>query len=266
MIKTGIVGACGRMGRENALVVHHSLKLELSHVVERSDHQDIGKNYREIVGDSAIDIVLENSIARCCEKSQVIVDFSHPQSTLELVRKATLTGTSLVIGTTGFSSEELTKIKSASEKINIVMSGNFSTGVNLLLGLVKKSAQVLGTEYNIEIMEQHHNQKIDAPSGTAIMLGKAAAKGRGIDYDDSLVTGRRGPGKRRDNEIGLFALRGGGVVGHHTVYFMGPNDKVELTHVAQNRKAFSNGVEKACQWVVEQKPGLYNMLDVLGLN
>ena len=267
MIKTGIMGACGRMGKANVLAVHHSSALSLSHLVEKPKHQDIGKKYGDLINDNAIDIILDDSIANCCKKSEVVIDFSHPQSTLELIKEATTTRTSLVIGTTGFSSDDLTKIKSAAKKINIVMSGNFSTGINLLLGLVKKTAEILGTEHNIEIMEQHHNQKIDAPSGTAIMLGKAAAEGRKIDFKKSLITKRHGEiGKRQPDEIGIFALRGGDVVGLHTVYFLGPNDKIKLTHSAQNRKAFSDGVVKACEWVVKQPPGLYSMLDVLRIS
>ena len=266
MIKTGIIGASGRMGKQNALAVHQHPRLELTCVVERPGHPHGGQSYGEIVGDNSIDLTLGDSIATLCEQSEVVVDFTHPKATMMLLKEAVATHTPLVIGTTGFSPEEIKEIESAAQEISLVCSGNFSTGINLLMGLVKKSAQTLSPEYNIEIMEQHHRQKVDAPSGTAIMLGKAAAQGRGVDYPQVCVTGREGEvGKRPADEIGVFALRGGGVVGHHTVYFMGPHDKIELTHVAGDRRAFSSGVVTACQWVVKQGAGRYDMLDVLNL-
>lgn len=266
MIKTGIVGACGRMGRRNAIAVHHSKTLSLTGLIEKEGHADIGRTYGEIVGDNSISLILNSDISNLCHQADVLVDFTHPEVTMNLLEKAIKNQTNLVIGTTGFSTKQIELIKLSSKEIGIVLSGNFSTGINLLLGLVKKSAQILGSEYNIEIVEQHHNQKIDAPSGTAIMLAKAAASGRGLDYDKTIVTERKGQvGRRTSDEIGVFALRGGGIVGHHSIYFMGENDKVELTHMAQDRNAFSNGVVTACRWVARQKPGFYDMSNVLGL-
>ena len=266
MIKTGIIGAGGRMGQRNALAVHHSTNLELVGVVEKKGHAGIGRPYREIVGDDTISLTLGANPAEMCRAAEVIVDFTQPAATLALLKEAKKNQTDLVIGTTGFSPAQMKEINKAGKEISIVLSGNFSTGINLLLGLVKKAAETLSAEYDIEVMEQHHNQKIDAPSGSAIMLGQAAALGRGLDFDKVMVTGRKGQvGRRPTEEIGVSALRGGGVVGQHSVYFMGPNDKVELTHTALNRQAFASGVVTACKWIKGHQPGLYDMLDVLGL-
>jgi 4-hydroxy-tetrahydrodipicolinate reductase len=172
-----------------------------------------------------------------------------------------------VIGTTGVTAEEQAVVEAAAKKIPVVQSGNYSLGVNLLLELVRKAASTLGEEYDIEVTEMHHRHKKDAPSGTALMLAKSAAAGRGVDFGEKAVYGRFGDtGERPVGEIAVHALRGGSVIGDHTVMFAGEVERVELTHKAQGREAFAAGALKALEWAAGKAPGIYNMRDVLGFD
>ena len=181
------------------------------------------------------------------------------------VEKAAKEGIPYVIGTTGLTADEQKSVDAAARTIPVVQSGNYSLGVNLLMELVKKAASVLGPEYDVEITEMHHRHKKDAPSGTALMLAKSVAGGRGIDLDANAVYGRRGDiGERPVGEVAIHALRGGSVVGDHTVMFAGELERVELTHKAQDRAAFAAGALKALSWAKLQPPGIYTMRDVLG--
>ena len=197
-----------------------------------------------------------------------VIDFSYHTAVPVAVEKAAAKGIAYVIGTTGLTADEQKSVDAASKKIPIVQSGNYSLGVNLLLELVKNAAKVLGPEYDIEVTEMHHKHKKDAPSGTALMLARAAAQGRGKREEGrgcEFTYGRHGDiGERPVGEIAIHALRGGSVVGDHTVMFAGDVERVELTHKAQGREAFAAGALKALKWAASQKPGLYNMRDVLG--
>ena len=195
-----------------------------------------------------------------------IIDFTVPKATVALAKLAAKAGIVHVIGTTGCSAEDDAEIAEAAKKAVIVKSGNMSLGVNLLAALMKRVAKTLDDEFDIEIVEMHHNKKIDAPSGTALLLGRAAAEGRHIDLGKAAVRSRDGhTGARRAGDIGFATLRGGTVVGDHTVIFAGPAERIELGHRAEDRMIFARGAVKAALWARGQKPGLYSMMDVLGL-
>jgi len=242
-MKIAIVGAAGRMGKM---------------LVALAD------------ANPALEVVAKVDVAEGYDKTwpagtEAVIDFSFHSAVPAFVAKAAEEGLAYVLGTTGLSSEEQQAVDAAAKRIPVVQSGNYSLGVNLLLNLVKTAAKVLGPEYDVEVVEMHHRHKKDAPSGTALMLAKAAAAGRGVDFDAAAVYGRKGiVGERPEGEIAVHALRGGSVVGDHTVMFAGEVERVELTHRAQSREAFAAGALKAAQWAAGRKPGIYTMRDVLG--
>jgi 4-hydroxy-tetrahydrodipicolinate reductase len=198
--------------------------------------------------------------------AEAILDFTVPAATLAFAALAAEAGIAHIIGTTGLSAHDDAKIEAAARNAVIVKSGNMSMGVNLLAALARRVAQALDEEFDIEILEMHHNRKVDAPSGTALLLGRAAAEGRGINLDRRSVRSRDGhTGARQQGDIGFAALRGGTVVGDHSVIFAGPAERIELTHKAEDRMIFARGALKAAVWARGQKPGLYSMADVLGL-
>ena len=239
-MKIAIVGAAGRMGQKLCALAEGT-DLE---VVSRVDVAD------------GYDKTWSNDV-------EGVIDFSYHTAVPPSVAKAAEAGIPYVIGTTGITPEEQKTVDAAAKRIPVVQSGNYSLGVNLLLELVKKAAQVLGPEYDIEVTEMHHKHKKDAPSGTALMLARFAAVGRGVK--DEFVYGRHGDiGERPVGEIAIHALRGGSVVGDHTVMFAGDVERVELTHKAQGREAFAAGALKALAWAKGKQPGIYSMRDVLG--
>jgi 4-hydroxy-tetrahydrodipicolinate reductase len=243
MIRLGIVGAAGRMGRMIAEVVGEEPELEL---VARLDQGD----------------ALETAIGGC----EVVIDFSAPEATLRLVPSAAERGCALVIGTTGLDARADEAIARAATRVPIMRSANMSLGVNLLLGLVAETARALGGAFDVEVVELHHRQKKDAPSGTALALARAAAGALGRELDSVGRYGREGqPGARTPDEIGVLAVRGGDIVGEHTVYFCGLGERLELTHRASSRETFARGAVRAATWVHGRAPGLYDMRDVLGL-
>ena len=196
-----------------------------------------------------------------------VIDFSFHAAVPAAISKAAEEGIPYIIGTTGLTADEQKVVDAAAAKIPVVQSGNYSLGVNLLLELVRKAAEVLGPEYDVEVTEMHHRHKKDAPSGTALMLAKSAAAGRGADFDKAAIYGRQGEvGERPRGEIAIHALRGGSVVGDHTVMFAGDVERVELTHRAQSREAFAAGALKAVVWAAGKRAGAYNMRNVLGFD
>lgn len=201
------------------------------------------------------------------KRSDVVVDFSRPEATLNNLELAVKTDTKLVIGTTGLSHTDEDKLKAASEKTAIMYAANMSVGVNILLALVERAAASLGPDdWDIDIFESHHKHKVDAPSGTALAVGKAAAKGRGVDLEKVKVSARDGiTGEREKGTIGFSVARGGDVVGEHTAYFYGEGERIELTHIATNRALFARGALRAAQWLKDKPAGLYSMKDVLDL-
>ncbi|MBQ4200410.1 MAG: 4-hydroxy-tetrahydrodipicolinate reductase [Kiritimatiellae bacterium] len=243
-MKIAIVGAAGRMGRMLVKMAKESKDLEVAAEID----------------------VAEGFAREWPMDTEAVIDFSFHSAVPPSIAKAAEQGIPYVIGTTGLSPEEQTAVDAAARRIPVVQSGNYSLGVNLLLNLVKIAAKTLGPEYDVEVVEMHHKHKKDAPSGTALMLAKSAADGRGVAFDDVAVYGRKGMvGERPQGEIAIHALRGGSVVGDHTVMFAGDVERVEITHKAQSREAFAAGALRAAQWAAGRKPGIYTMRDVLGL-
>jgi 4-hydroxy-tetrahydrodipicolinate reductase len=261
-----IAGAGGRMGRTLIHAIAATKGVTLAGAIEAADSAVIGRDAGELAGLGANGIKVVSDPAPLLKGADGLIEFTIPAATLALAELTAATGIVHVIGTTGHSAEEETLIAKAATRAPTVKSGNMSLGVNLLAALTKRVAQTLGAEYDIEILEMHHNKKIDAPSGTALMLGRAAAAGRTIELAQHSARGRDGmTGARRGGDIGFAALRGGTVVGDHTVIFAGPAERIELTHRAEDRMIFARGALHAALWARGKKPGLYSMVDVLGL-
>jgi 4-hydroxy-tetrahydrodipicolinate reductase len=261
-----IAGAGGRMGRTLIHAVAATKGLALAGAVDAPDSAVIGRDAGELAGLGPNGIKVTSDVAPLLKDADGLIEFTIPAATLAFAELTAAAGLVHVIGTTGHSAEEDAVIAKAAARATIVKSGNMSLGVNLLAGLVKRVAQTLNDDYDIEIVEMHHNKKIDAPSGTALMLGRAAAAGRGVDLSDHSARGRDGiTGARRSGDIGFASLRGGTVVGDHTVTFAGPAERIELTHRAEDRLIFARGALHAALWARGKKPGLYSMADVLGL-
>ncbi len=220
--------------------------------------------------DAEIEVVGEldmgDSLRDVIEKCDAVIDFSHHSVTGEVAEICAAAGKSLVIGTTGQSDEEIARVQQVSQKIPVVFAPNFSVGVNTLFWLTRKATEILGEDFDLEVVEMHHRHKKDAPSGTAKRLGEILAEASGVSYAEDTRHGRVGiVGERTKREIGMHAVRGGDVVGDHTVIYAGDGERVELTHKASSRETFANGSLRAAKWAVKQKPGLYDMQDVLGL-
>ena len=243
-MKVAILGAAGRMGHMLCDLVDRSEELEL--VAKCDVREDYPRTWPA--------------------GTEAVIDFTFHEAVPANIPKAAEEGIVYVLGTTGLTDEEQKSVDEAAKKIPVVQSGNYSLGVNLLLGLVAKAAEVLGIEYDCEVVETHHRNKKDSPSGTALMLAKAAAEGRGQDFGKVAIFGREGMvGERPQGEIAVHAIRGGSVIGDHTVMFAGDVERVEITHKAQTREAFAAGALRAALWAAGKKPGIYNMRDVLGL-
>ena len=261
-----VAGAGGRMGRTLVKAIAGSKDFALAGALEDARSPLLGWDAGVLAGLPENGIKLTGDAAALLAKADGIIDFTAPVATVAFATLAAKAGKVHVIGTTGLSAADETKIKDAAKSAVIIKSGNMSLGVNLLAALVKRVAKTLDNSFDIEILEMHHNQKVDAPSGTALMLGRAAAEGRGIDLDKNSVRSRDGnTGARHPGDIGFANLRGGSVVGEHTVIFAGPAERVELAHKAEDRMIFARGALHAAAWGRNQKPGLYTMADVLGL-
>jgi len=261
-----IAGAGGRMGRTLVKAIADNKSFALIGALEDARSPLIGWDAGTLAGTPENGVKLTGEAAPLLEKADGIVDFTAPVATVGFAALAAKLGKVHIIGTTGLSVADEAKIKDAAKSAVIVKSGNMSLGVNLLAALTRRVAKTLDNAFDIEILEMHHNQKVDAPSGTALMLGRAAAEGRGIDLERHSARGRDGhTGVRKVGDIGFAALRGGSVVGEHSVIFAGPAERVELTHKAEDRMIFARGALHAAQWARTQKPGLYSMMDVLGL-
>jgi 4-hydroxy-tetrahydrodipicolinate reductase len=261
-----VAGAGGRMGRTLIKAIADSKGMVLAGAIEQKGSPLIGRDAGELAGISSIGIAVTTDATALAGNADGFVDFTIPKATIELAALAAKAGIVHIIGTTGLAPEDEAAIRKAAEKSAIVKSGNMSMGVNLLAALVKRVAKTLDDEFDIEIVEMHHNRKIDAPSGTALLLGRAAAQGRGIELDKHMVAKREGhTGARKAGDIGFAALRGGTVVGDHNVIFAGPAERIELGHRAEDRMIFARGALKAALWARGKKPGLYTMADVLGL-
>jgi 4-hydroxy-tetrahydrodipicolinate reductase len=266
-MKIVIAGAAGRMGRMLVQTVTATQGAVVSAGIERPGSPALGQDAGTLAGIGALGVTLSDDALAAVAKADALIDFTTPASTIELAGLAAQARMVHVIGTTGLSADDLAKIEAAARHAVIVRSGNMSLGVNLLAGLVKRVAATLGEDYDIEILEMHHRMKVDAPSGTALLLGEAAAEGRGVGLAQHSQRVRDGhTGARTPGDIGFASLRGGSVVGDHKVIFAGPGERLELAHKAEDRGIFARGAVRAALWGKGRKPGLYSMQDVLGLN
>jgi 4-hydroxy-tetrahydrodipicolinate reductase len=261
-----VAGAGGRMGRT---LIHAIAAMDgaiLAGAVEAAGSAVIGRDAGELAGLGRNGVSVATDLEPLLARADGLLDFTVPAATIAFAELAARQGLVHVIGTTGLSAEDDKLIAEAGKRAVIVKSGNMSLGVNLLAALVKRVAKTLDEDFDVEILEMHHNKKVDAPSGTALMLGRAAAEGRGVDLGQRSERGRDGhTGARCAGDIGFASLRGGSVVGDHTVIFAGPAERVELVHRAEDRMIFARGAVRAALWARGQKPGLYSMVDVLGL-
>jgi 4-hydroxy-tetrahydrodipicolinate reductase len=261
-----VMGAAGRMGgRILSLLAGEGHTLVGA--LEQKGHCAVGRDAGETAGCGRMGIDIGDDLAAILTHAEVVIDFTIPDATLPAARLCAKAGVPVVIGTTGLSPSEVEELRSLGKKIPIVFSPNMSIGVNVLLKTLADLARVLGEEYDIEVMEIHHRMKKDAPSGTALRMAQLLAQARGAEFDRVGRLSRQGNiGERKKGEIGVQSLRGGDVVGEHTVIFAGPGERLELTHRAHSRDNFARGSLRAAAWVVRQPPGFYDMQDVLGLN
>ena len=262
-----VAGAGGRMGRALVRVISETPGAVLTGALEAPGSELLGKDAGVLAGLPANDVKLSADLWELSANADGILDFTVPAATIANVAIAAQRGLVHVIGTTGLSASDEAVIKSVTSRAIVVQSGNMSLGVNLLAALVKRVATSLDSSFDIEVLEMHHRAKIDAPSGTAFMLGDAAAAGRNITLRDHSARGRDGiTGARHTGDIGFASLRGGTVAGEHTVIFAGPYERIELTHKAEDRMIFAHGALKAAMWAHGKQPGHYSMADVLGLS
>ncbi len=261
-----IAGAAGRMGQALLKAVLATKGLKVSGALERADSPAIGKDVGTLAGIEPLDVLVTDDIGKALDGAEILLDFTTPATSVALAGEAARRGLIHVIGTTGCSAEDEKALRAAAnDGAVIVKAGNFSLGVNLLVELVRKASEALGPDWDAEVLEMHHNRKVDAPSGTALMLGKAVAEARQIDFDAEAVYAREGhTGARERGTIGFATLRGGNVIGEHSVYLVGPNERIELTHKAQDRALFADGAVRAALWAHGKPAGYYSMADVLG--
>jgi 4-hydroxy-tetrahydrodipicolinate reductase len=266
-MKIGIVGAAGRMGRALVRAVVEARGCRVGGAAERAGHPLLGQDAGVLAGLDPSGIRLTADTPALFAACDAVLDFTAPAATIAHTRLAAKHGVILVTGTTGLEPADQKKIVAASKKTVIVQAPNFSVGVNLAMALVEQTARVLDDAFDIEIVEMHHRHKVDAPSGTALGLGRAAAAGRGVNLEKMSERGRDGiTGARKTGAIGFASLRGGDVVGDHTVIFAGAAERVEITHKAGGREIFARGAVRAALWARGRKPGLYSMQDVLGFS
>ncbi|HVY19181.1 MAG TPA: 4-hydroxy-tetrahydrodipicolinate reductase [Bauldia sp.] len=261
-----VVGAAGRMGRTLVRLIAETPGVTLAGAIERNGAAELGADSGTLAGLPANGIAVTDDALPIFAKAEGVIDFTAPAATVSYAELAAQARIVHVIGTTGLSSDDEAKISAASRHAVVVKSGNMSVGVNLVAGLVRQAAKALGDDFDIEILEMHHRSKVDAPSGTALMLGTAAAEGRGVDLRGRSVRSRDGhTGARKRGDIGFATLRGGSVVGEHTVIFSGDGEQIEIAHKATDRALFARGALRAALWGRDKKPGFYSMTDVLGL-
>jgi 4-hydroxy-tetrahydrodipicolinate reductase len=259
-----VAGAAGRMGRALINLIAASEGVTLAAALEGPQSEALGQDAGSLAGCGPLGVAISSDALSAVIAADGIIDLTTPRASLELAALAAQARIVHVIGTTGFSAEDLRAIEAAAHHAVIVKSGNMSLGVNLLAALVEQAARALGPDYDIEIVEMHHRMKVDAPSGTALLLGEAAARGRGIALGENSMRGRDGhTGARKGGAIGFASLRGGTVVGEHAVVFAGPGERLELSHKAEDRGIFARGALHAALWGRGKKPGLYTMADVL---
>jgi 4-hydroxy-tetrahydrodipicolinate reductase len=262
-----VVGAAGRMGQALIRAIHKTPGVVLSAAIEREGSVSLGDDPGLLAGAGPTKIKITDDPLSAFVKADGVLDFTLPAASVSFAALAAQARLVHVVGTTGFSDADFAKLQAASRHAVMIQSGNMGLGVNVLAMLVKRAAKALGADYDIEIVEMHHRMKIDAPSGTALLLGEAAAQGRGIDLATHSDKARDGHhGARREGDIGFASLRGGTVAGEHSVILAGPGERITLSHSAESRDNFANGAVKAALWGRGRKPGYFSMMDVLGLD
>ena len=261
-----VTGVSGRMGQMLVQQVGAHERLHLCGALERSGHPWIGQDLGLVMGGQALGVMVSDDPLECFARAHAVIDFTAPAATVDFAELAAQARLVHVIGTTGLSDADLEKIALAARHAVVVRAGNMSLGVNLLTTVTRQVAAALDADWDIEIVEAHHNKKVDAPSGTALMLGEAAAAGRGVSLADVSDRGRDGnTGARKAGDIGFHAIRGGDIVGEHEVIFAAAGERIVLKHIASDRALFARGALRAALWGQGKGPGEYDMLDVLGL-
>ena len=261
-----VCGAAGRMGRRLIALAHEAASLRVAGAVEAPGNTSIGADAGELAGLPRLGVRVVDDLAAVCRREHVVIDFTVPSSTLAHARIAAERGAGLVIGTTGLAADEARTLRETAARTRAVIAANYSVGITVLTELATLAARLLDASFEAEIVELHHHDKRDAPSGTALALGRALAAARGADFSAAAVTARSGEvGPRRPGEIGIVALRGGDAVGDHTVVLAGMGERLELTHRAQSRDALVRGALRAAAWVATRPAGVYGMRDVLAL-
>lgn len=268
MTRVLVAGAAGRMGQHIITAIQRTPGLRLAGAFEIEGHAAIGRDAGELCALGRLDVPITAGLQSVLGQGDVLIDFTFHRATIEFARLAARTGLAMVVGTTGFEREEEAELHALAHRaFPCVHAANMAVGVNVLFKLVEKTARILGDAYDVEIVEAHHRMKQDAPSGTALTLGRMAAAGLGRDFDQVVVKERQGiTGPRNDAEIGIQSIRAGDIVGEHSVYFAGAGERLELSHRAGSRDNFARGAALAALWVQGQAKGVYSMFDVLGLN
>lgn len=261
-----ITGVSGRMGQMLVKAVSESSVCRLIGAIERAGHDWVGRDLGAAMGGPDLGIIVSDDPIVTFAKAQAVIDFTTPEATVAFAELAAQARAVHVIGTTGMTDDDIASLEAAARHAVIIRAGNMSLGVNLLVQLTKRVAAALDEDFDIEVIESHHHHKVDAPSGTALMLGEAAAEGRGVALADVRDSGRDGiTGTRKRGDIGFAAIRGGDIVGEHDVVFAAAGERIKLSHIATDRVIFARGALKAALWGQDKKPGAYDMLDVLGL-
>ncbi len=261
-----IVGAAGRMGGRLIHAVLEAEGLELTGAIERPGHPQLGLDAGLIAGAGELQVTISDDLAATMAKADILIDFTFPDVTLKNLEVCAELGKMVVSGSTGFTPEQRAEAEKFATKIPVVLAPNMSVGVNACFKLLKDAAKILGDGFDVEIVELHHNKKKDSPSGTAVRMGEVVAEELGRDYNQVANFHREGMcGERSQEEIGMQTVRGGDIVGEHTVYFIGMGERIEISHRAMSRDMFARGAARACQWLGDKKPGIYDMQDVLGL-
>ena len=266
IVKAIVIGAAGRMGIRILWAIHETPNIYLGGAVERKDHPSLGRDAGEVAGMEKWNVPLVGDLRDSIASGDVIIDFTNAEAALKNLQVAAEKGKCAVIGSTGFSAGQMEEVKGLTKKIPCVLSPNMSVGVNVMFKVVGDLARVLGDDFDVEVIEAHHRMKKDAPSGTAMKIGQILAQALNRNFDQVGTFARKGIiGERKQTEIGMQTIRAGDIVGEHTVLFGGLGERLEVTHRAHSRDNFARGAIRAAGWVVKQKPGLYDMQDVLGL-
>lgn len=266
MINIAVNGAAGRMGGRIITAIKETEGLQLAGALEMAGHPAVGQDAGLLAGCGPLEVMIVDNHEQALQNAEVLIDFTFPEVSIKNVEICARLNKKIVIGSTGFTPEQRSVVEQYAQQIPIVLAPNMSVGVNACFKILKEAAKILGEGFDVEIVELHHNQKKDSPSGTAVRMGEIVADALGRDYQKTAVYHREGMcGARTKEEIGMQTVRGGDIVGEHTVYFIGMGERIEITHRAMSRDMFARGAVRAAGWIADQQPGIYDMQDILGL-